>query len=93
MAIDGLFRTLCQDVRRFQSELEQAGEPLDDISRGRYVLCGFMDEAVLNTPWGGDSDYSHRTLLAEFHNEADAGEGNVGVEPTRCHISMRPARS
>lgn len=72
--IDDLFRQLCQGIRGFDAELLNANEPSEDASIARYVLCGFLDEAILNTPWGSESRWGARTLLAEFHNEAFAGE-------------------
>lgn len=72
--IDGLFRQLCQEIRAFEVELNREATPPEAVSIARYTLCGFLDEAILNTPWGSDSGWGSRTLLAEFHNEVDAGE-------------------
>lgn len=72
--VDGLFRQLCQEVRVFEAQLNAQKASPEEISIARYTLCGFLDEAILNTPWGGDSGWGSRTLLAEFHNEVDAGE-------------------
>lgn len=72
--VQGLFRHLCQEVRNFEAALQTQREKPDDIAIARYVICGFLDEAILNTPWGGDSGWSAHTLLAEFHNEVYAGE-------------------
>ena len=69
-----LFRQLSQGLRNFDAELRREGISAEDASIARYVLCGFLDEAILNTPWGSDSGWGSRTLLAEFHNEAFAGE-------------------
>lgn len=69
-----LFRQLAQGVRKFEADLKTAGETPEDSSLARYVLCGFLDEAILNTPWGVESDWSNRTLLGEFHKESSAGE-------------------
>ena len=68
-----LFDQLCAAIRQFQREVESQGFPSQTVSVARYVLCGFLDEAILNTPWGGHSDWSAHSLLAEFHNELDAG--------------------
>jgi type VI secretion system protein ImpK len=72
--VQGLFRHLCQEIRSFEAELQARRENPDDIAIARYAICGFLDEAILNTPWGGESGWSAQTLLAEFHNDATAGE-------------------
>ncbi len=71
---DDLFRHLCQDVRTFESRLAADGASPQVQSVARYTICGFLDEAILNTPWGSESNWGARTLLAEFHNEVYAGE-------------------
>ena len=40
----------------------------------RYLLCTMLDEAVLNTPWGAESAWTQRSLLATFHKETAGGE-------------------
>lgn len=40
----------------------------------RYVLCTALDEAILTTRWGNESDWSHHSLLSAFHQETFGGE-------------------
>jgi type VI secretion system protein ImpK len=40
----------------------------------RYVLCTVVDEAVVTTPWGNESEWSQMSLLSSFHNETFGGE-------------------
>lgn len=40
----------------------------------RYVLCTVLDEAILGTRWGNDSDWSQHSLLSQFHQETFGGE-------------------
>src|SRR5690606_16607892 len=40
----------------------------------RYVLCSFIDEAVMGTSWGQQSHWAGHSLLARFHNETWGGE-------------------
>jgi type VI secretion system protein ImpK len=44
------------------------------VLAARYALCTVLDEAVLNTPWGAQSDWSTQSLLVTFHREAAGGE-------------------
>lgn len=39
-----------------------------------YGLCCFLDEMVLNTPWGAKSNWANESLLVTFHKEAWGGE-------------------
>lgn len=40
----------------------------------RYILCAFIDEAVMGREWGRQSTWSAHSLLARFHNETWGGE-------------------
>ena len=40
----------------------------------RYVICTFLDETVLRTPWGSEGIWSTQSLLSTFHNETWGGE-------------------
>jgi type VI secretion system protein ImpK len=40
----------------------------------RYTLCAGLDEAVLSTPWGNQSEWSQHPLLVALHREAWGGE-------------------
>jgi type VI secretion system protein ImpK len=72
--VESLFRLLSQEIRAFEAALAPQRVPPEEVSIARYMLCGFLDEAILNTPWGTQSSWGNHTLLAEFHNETDAGE-------------------
>ena len=61
-------------VRQFESNAQAAGIPAQTITAARYVLCTSLDEAVMNTPWGGQSGWAAKTLLVVFHGESYGGE-------------------
>lgn len=61
-------------VRQFESHAQAAGVAAQTITAARYVLCTTLDEAVLNTPWGGQSGWAAKTLLVVFHGESYGGE-------------------
>ncbi|MEQ4537544.1 MAG: type IVB secretion system protein IcmH/DotU, partial [Billgrantia sp.] len=44
------------------------------VMAARYVLCTVVDEAVVTTPWGNESQWSQMSLLSSFHNETFGGE-------------------
>ena len=61
-------------VRQFESNAQAAGIPAQTITAARYVLCTTLDEAVMNTPWGGQSGWAAKSLLVVFHGESYGGE-------------------
>ena len=74
-----------QDVRSLHNELISALKKFDAESKAknirqeqvlvaRYILCTALDEAVLMTPWGAESGWAQRSLLALFHQETFGGE-------------------
>jgi type VI secretion system protein ImpK len=56
-------------------------------------LCAALDEAVLSTPWGAQTEWAQQTLLVALHREAWGGEkffemlDRVSEDPAR-HIDL-----
>lgn len=63
-----------QEIRAFEDRLRSAGVSPEDAIVARYVLCTFVDSAVLNTPWGAQGDWAGQSLLVMFHKEVSGGE-------------------
>ena len=78
-----------QEIRRFEDRLRAAGVSNEDALVARYVVCTFFDSAVLNTPWGAQSDWSGQSLLISFHKEKSGGEKFFQILE---RISAQPAR-
>jgi len=70
----GLRRQLVAEVRGFEEKGRSAGVPADQLAAARYALCATLDEAVLSTPWGANSDWGSQPLLVIFHRETWGGE-------------------
>jgi len=73
-AIAELRQRLSAEVSGFENRLLQAGLGADVTRMASYALCSFLDETILNTPWGAQSDWGHQSLLISFHKEAWGGE-------------------
>jgi type VI secretion system protein ImpK len=73
-AADELQEQLIDGVRRFASRSLHQGCPQEQVKIASYFLCTLIDETVLNTPWGNQSNWGHNSLLIQFHNEAWGGE-------------------
>lgn len=77
------------EVKKFEEKALGRGAKAEDVVAARYVLCSFVDECVLSTPWGGESAWAQQSLLNIFHNETWGGE-KVFVILDR--IQQQPAR-
>jgi type VI secretion system protein ImpK len=87
--VESLRRQAIQEIRGFEDRARRVEVPAEDVLAARYALCTAIDEAVLNTPWGAQSDWSGHSLLVTFHREAAGGEKffqileRVSKEPQR----------
>lgn len=73
-AVDELRQRLSAEVSGFENRLLQSGISADQVRMASYALCSFLDEIILNTPWGSQSNWGHQSLLISFHKEAWGGE-------------------
>ena len=73
-AVDELRQRLTTEVSEFENRLLQAGFGADQTRMASYALCSFLDETVLNTPWGAQSTWGQQNMLILFHKEAWGGE-------------------
>lgn len=73
-ASDELRQRLAAEVSSFENRLLQSGISADQTRMASYSLCCFLDETILNTPWGAQSNWGHQSLLISFHKEAWGGE-------------------
>lgn len=44
------------------------------VQLAHYILCAFVDDAVMSTPWGANSPWSQHSLLATYHNDTQGGD-------------------
>lgn len=72
--LHALNRRLGDELKLFEQRALQAGLESSEVMAARYVLCTLLDEAVVTTPWGNESEWSQMSLLSRFHNETFGGE-------------------
>ncbi|MDD1149507.1 type IVB secretion system protein IcmH/DotU [Pseudomonas sp. TNT2022 ID357] len=65
---------LSAGLRQFDARALQDGALSSQVMAARYVLCTVVDEAVVSTSWGNESQWSQMSLLSSFHNETFGGE-------------------
>lgn len=88
--IEELRRRLAASIREFENSILQQGASQEQMRMASYALCSFMDEAILNTPWGSQSDWGHQSLLIGFHKEAWGGEKFFQIVD---HTARQPAQN
>ncbi|MBH8580708.1 type IVB secretion system protein IcmH/DotU [Halomonas pacifica] len=72
--IERLYRQVVDEIAAIEIELTEQGYDRPTLLAYRYVLCSFIDEAVMGTPWGRQSVWAEHSLLTRFHNETWGGE-------------------
>jgi type VI secretion system protein ImpK len=89
----GLRRHTLDEIRRFEERARSSGVPNENVIAARYALCAALDEAVLSTPWGAQSEWAQQPLLVALHREAWGGEkffemlDRISQDPNR-HIDL-----
>lgn len=84
-----------EEINTFIEKTTRLG--IDEQTRqdATYILCVAVDEAVLNTPWGRQSDWSRDTLLSAYFQDVDAGADffgqlrELGNDPTRHYQLLK----
>jgi len=74
MDVAGLRHHALEEIRRFEEQARASGISNEVVLSARYTLCAGLDEAVLATPWGNQSEWSQHPLLVALHREAWGGE-------------------
>lgn len=72
--IDTLRQHAAGEVKDFEASALRSGVPDDVTKKARYVLCATFDEAVLNTPWGHESDWDIHSLSSMFKSNVMGGD-------------------
>jgi type VI secretion system protein ImpK len=71
---DALRRSVVAEIRAFETRALQAGIDAQQLKIAKYAICATLDDVVLNTPWGGASDWAQQSMVATFHREGVAGD-------------------
>ncbi len=91
--VAGLRRHALDEIHKFEERARSGGVANETVLAGRYALCATLDEAVLSTPWGAQSEWAQQTLLVALHREAWGGEkffemlDRISRDPAR-HIAL-----
>ncbi len=72
--IKGLRRLVVDELEAFKKRVRELGLEARSTQLGHYMLCAFVDDAVLATPWGSESPWAQQSLLAAYHNDTYGGD-------------------
>lgn len=72
--LDTLQKQVITEIKNIEQELRAGGYEPSEITSFRYVLCTFIDEAIMSHSWGSSSTWSSRSLLVYFYQETWGGE-------------------
>jgi len=73
-AANELREQLIGEIRGFRERSLSQGSSQEHVKIASYFLCALIDETVLNTPWGNQSNWGQQSLVIQFHGEAKGGE-------------------
>lgn len=71
---DALRENVVREIQAFEARATRSGVAQRDIQIARYALCATIDDVVLNTPWGGRSSWTVRSMVGTFHKETVGGD-------------------
>ncbi len=71
---DALRRNVVAEVRNFESRAITAGVDPQQVKVARYAICATIDDVVLNTPWGEQSNWGMQSMVGTFHKETVGGD-------------------
>lgn len=72
--IEEIYKQTIEEINIVEIELTEKGYEHTVLMAYRYILCAFLDEAVMGTKWGASSIWAEYSMLSRFHNETWGGE-------------------
>lgn len=71
--IGGLYHKLINEIEQFEKRCYEQSVSETDVRVSKLFLCALLDEAVLNTPWGNQSNWKYENLSAFFFKHINMG--------------------
>jgi len=72
--VEKLREKIAQEIESFDYEIRKFWQDRTSINYPSYVLCTFIDEMVLGTHWGFNSDWPKHTLQVQYHQKVSGGQ-------------------
>ncbi|WPC76861.1 type IVB secretion system protein IcmH/DotU [Vibrio porteresiae] len=92
--IEQIYQQTIEEIKAIEIELSEKGFEHAILMAYRYILCAFLDEAVMGTEWGSSSVWAEHSMLSRFHNETWGGEkvftilGRLEDDPKRYQLLL-----
>jgi type VI secretion system protein ImpK len=61
-------------LRDYERRLAGAQIPIEQARIAHYAICALLDDIILSTEWGPNSEFAHQSLAATFHMSVRGGE-------------------
>lgn len=71
---DALRERVLAEIARFRQDAAARGVESRTVEQAAWALAALIDDIVLDTPWGRQSSWPRRSLVATLWGEVDAGE-------------------
>jgi type VI secretion system protein ImpK len=65
---------ILQEFKLFQERMRAANVPAKTQQAAHRAVCALIDDLVLNTPWGANSNWRSATLFSVFHGQVTGGD-------------------
>jgi type VI secretion system protein ImpK len=72
-AIHDLQERLVGEIKDFEERAQHKGASPRQVKIASYFLCALIDDTVLNTPWGNQSNWAQTSLSIQIHRRAVGG--------------------
>ncbi|RTZ16415.1 DotU family type IV/VI secretion system protein [Vibrio aquaticus] len=72
--IESIYEQTIEEIKTIEIELKELGYDHAVLMAYRYILCTFLDEAVMGSQWGASTVWAAHSMLSRFHNETWGGE-------------------
>jgi type VI secretion system protein ImpK len=72
--LKSLRQMVVDELDAFGKRAQGIGFDTKTLQLAHYILCAFMDDAVMSTPWGANSVWSQHSLLSAYHNDTQGGD-------------------
>lgn len=73
-SLDKLRNILSEEIKKFDSHIQNAGYDTHTFLAARYCLFTAIDEAIFSTSWGNTCGWAEDNLLSAYYKETSGGE-------------------
>ncbi len=71
---EALRQSVIREIKAFEQRALESQIEVQQLRVARYLICATIDDVVMNTPWGGTSDWGRHSMVGTFHKEGVQGD-------------------